>query len=208
MKTKSVKIGKKLVSDKNVIIGYKAGRNIADRSLTIGANAKLRSGTVIYQGSRIGDSLETGHNVTIREENRIGDGFNIWNNSTVDYGCKIGNDVHIHCNCYIAQFTTIEDGVFMAPGVTIANDMHPGCKNSRKCMKGPTIEKGVQIGVNATILPFVRIGRHSLIGAGSVVTKDIPPYSVVYGNPGKPARKVTTLKCVTGLSDKPYDLVE
>jgi acetyltransferase-like isoleucine patch superfamily enzyme len=98
----------------------------------------------------------------------------------------------------------IEDDVFMAPGVTIANDIHPGCALSRKCMRGPVIEKGVQIGVNATILPFVRIGKHSLIGSGAVVTKDVPPFSVVYGNPGRVAKKVQNLRCVTGLAKMPY----
>ena len=103
------------------IIGYKVNRKIVDKRLFIGKGAKVQSGTVIYEGSRIGRNLETGHNVVIREENKIGDNFSIWSNSVIDYGCKIGNNVKIHCNCYIAQFTTIEDDVFMAPGVTIAN---------------------------------------------------------------------------------------
>jgi len=94
----------------------------------------------------------------------------------------------------------------MAPGVTIANDIHPGCEASRNCMRGPTIERGVQIGVNATILPFIRIGSNSLIGSGSVVTKDVPAGSVVYGNPARVIKKVKDLKCVTGVNKKgrPY----
>ena len=188
------------------IIGYKVNRKIVDKRLFIGKGAKVQSGTVIYEGSRIGRNLETGHNVVIREENKIGDNFSIWSNSVIDYGCKIGNNVKIHCNCYIAQFTTIEDDVFMAPGVTIANDMHPGCEFSKKCMRGPYIENGVKIGVNVTILPFVRIGRNSLIGSGSVVTKDAPANSVVYGNPARIIKNVKDLKCVTGINKKrgPY----
>ena len=73
-------------------------------------------------------------------------------------------------------------------------------------MRGPYIENGVKIGVNVTILPFVRIGRNSLIGSGSVVTKDAPANSVVYGNPARIIKNVKDLKCVTGINKKrgPY----
>jgi acetyltransferase-like isoleucine patch superfamily enzyme len=142
--------------------------------------------------------------VVIREENQIGDDFNIWNNSVIDYGCKIGTRVKIHCNCYVAQFTVIEDSAFLAPGVTIANDPHPGCEMSAECMRGPHLGRGVQVGVNVTILPFLTIGEGSLIGGGSVVTKDIPPFSLAYGNPAKVVGDVKDLTCTTGLTDKPY----
>jgi acetyltransferase-like isoleucine patch superfamily enzyme len=103
--------------------------------------------------------------------------------------------VKIHCNCYIAQFTTLEDDVFLAPGVTVANDLHPGSSDFRDCMKGPTIKRGAQIGCNVTLLPGVTIGEHALIGAGSVVSRDIPARTVAYGNPARPAKKISELKC-------------
>ena len=134
----------------------------------------------------------------------IGEGFQVWNCTTIDYGCKIGANVKIHCNCYVAQFTVVEDNAFMAPGVTIANDIHPGCLHSGECMRGPYIEEGVEIGVNVTILPFVRIGAHSLIGSGAVVVKDVPPESVVVGNPGRVICSIHELKCQSGLTEKPY----
>jgi len=199
-----VLLGRDARIDEGVVLGYLTGRKIKDYTLRIGDGACIRTGTVIYAGSTIGHRLATGHNVVIREENEIGDGFSIWNGSTVDYGCKIGNNVKIHCNCYVAQFTVVEDDAFMAPGVTIANDLHPGCKYSAECMKGPHIEQGVEIGVNVTILPFVRIGAHSVIGSGAVITKDIPPGSVVVGNPGRVICTIHDLKCETGLTDKPY----
>lgn len=197
-------LGENAVLDDAIKLGYRTGRKIADHTLRIGENACIRFGTVIYGGSTIGSGLATGHNVVIREENEIGDRFNVWNNTTIDYGCKIGNNVKIHCNCYVAQFTVIEDNAFMAPGVTIANDIHPGCDFSAQCMRGPHIEEGVEIGVNVTILPFVRIGAHSVIGSGAVVNKDVPPGSVVVGNPGRVICSIDDLKCQTGLTDKPY----
>ncbi|GFP43696.1 UDP-2-acetamido-3-amino-2,3-dideoxy-glucuronate N-acetyltransferase, partial [Candidatus Hakubella thermalkaliphila] len=196
-----VKIGKNYDIDEGAIVGYKPSRNVPSLETIIGENARIRSGAVIYAGSRVGDNLETGHGVVIREESVIGDNFSIWNNSTVDYGCKIGNNVKIHCNCYIAQFTTIEDDTFFAPGVVVANDPHPVCT---KCMKGPTIKKGARIGINATLLPHIVIGEYSLVGAGSVVTKGVPPKTVACGNPAKVVKSIDELKCPLGLVDNPY----
>ena len=188
--------------DEGVRLAYLTPRKgISDR-LVIGAQATIRSGCVVYAGTTIGDGLQTGHNVVIREENEIGDSFNIWNNSVIDYGCKIGSGVKIHCNCYVAQFTVIEDGVFLAPGVTIANDIYPGDAESASLMKGPTIKAGAQIGVNATILPYVTIGERSLIGSGAVVTKDVPPDSVVYGNPATVRGSVDDLQITSDIREK------
>ena len=187
--------------DPHVLIGYPPGRPVADVTLAIGPGARIRSGTVIYGGSTIGSGLETGHNVVIREENLIGDDLSIWNNSTIDYGCWIGNDVKIHCNVYVAQFTTLEDGVFLAPGVTVANDPHPQCA---LCMRGPTVKRGARIGVNVTLLPHITIGEGALIGAGSVVTRDIPDRVVAYGNPARPVKDVDELPCPFDLVEHPY----
>ena len=71
-------------------------------------------------------------------------------------------------------------------------------------MRGPTIKRGAQIGVNATLLPFITIGEHAVIGSGTVVTKDVPPYAVVCGNPGQVIKTAHDLRCVTGLTDRPY----
>jgi acetyltransferase-like isoleucine patch superfamily enzyme len=177
--------------DARAVIGEVSGRQIKDPTLSIGPHAVVRSFTVIYAGSTIGAHLETGHGVVIREENRIGDEFSIWNNSTIDYGCVIGNRVRVHTGVYVAQFTVIEDDVFLAPGVMIANDRHPIC---RDCMKGPTIKRGARVGVNATLLPEVVIGEEALVGAGAVVTKDVPPRTVVVGNP---ARVINTVDKLT-----------
>jgi acetyltransferase-like isoleucine patch superfamily enzyme len=194
-------VGKGTQIDERVLLGYPTGRKIKVVKTVIGARARIRSNTVIYTNVVIGDDLETGHNVVIREENVIGDGFCIWNNSTVDYGCKIGNDVRIHNNVYVAQYTVIEDDVFLAPGVITANDPHPICT---KCMRGPTIKRGARIGVNVTLLPGITVGEYSLVGAGSVVTVDVPPHTVAYGVPARPAKAIDELECPLNLVDRPY----
>jgi acetyltransferase-like isoleucine patch superfamily enzyme len=169
-------------ADPGVTVGYPASRGRGG-PLRLGDGARLRSGTVLYDASDIGARLQTGHGVVVREECLIGDDVAIWSNSVIDYGCRIGDRVKIHCNCYVAQFTELDDDAFLAPGVTIANDFYPGSEVSAELMAGPRIGAGAQIGVNVTILPYVRIGPGALIGAGSVVTRDIPPGAVAYGNP-------------------------
>lgn len=190
-------LGRDCVKDPGVLLGYRTGRPIEPLPLRLGDHARVRSNTVIYANTTIGDHLETGHNVVVREENSIGDHFSIWNNSVIDYGCTIGNNVRIHSNCYIAQFTTIEDDVFLAPGVSTANDPHPFCT---LCMKGPTLKKGCRIGVNVTILSHVIIGERAVVGAGSVVTRDVAPHTLVYGNPAREQKHVDELKCAFDLT--------
>ena len=197
-------LGKNCQVDNFAFVGLPSLRKIPDLKTTIGDGAICLRGSIIYLGSNIGKNLFIGHNAIIREENVIGDDFKLWSNSIIDYGCRIGNKVKIHSQVYVPQFTSIEDDVFIAPGVMMANDLHPGCRFSKKCMKGPVLKKGTKIGVNVTILPFVTIGEYSLIGAGSVVTKNIPSYSVVYGNPARVVKSIYKLKCFAGLTDKPY----
>lgn len=187
-----VSVGEGLQADPDVIIGYPSGRPCA-QELVLGAGARIRGGSVLYLGSRIGARLQTGHHVIVREECSIGDDVAIWSNSVMDYGCRVGDRVKIHTNCYIAQFTEIEDDAFLAPGVTIANDLYPGRADSAAAMSGPRIGAGAQIGVNATILPYVRIGAGCLVGAGAVVTRDLPPGSVAAGNPATVRRAVSEL---------------
>jgi acetyltransferase-like isoleucine patch superfamily enzyme len=179
-------------TDQGVITGYPVARGDAG-PLVLGADARLRSGTVLYDGTTIGCRLQTGHGVVVREGCEIGDDVSIWSNTVVDYGCRIGDRVKIHCNCYVAQYTELEDDVFLAPGVTIANDLYPGDERSAQVMAGPRIGAAAQIGVNVTILPYVRIGAGALIGAGSVVTRDIPAGVVAFGNPALVRRAVTDL---------------
>ncbi len=182
------------VVDDGVRLGYRSGRSDSDAWLEIGPGATLRAGTIIYADTRIGTGFNTGHNVVVREEVIIGDNTSIWGNTVIDYGCRIGSNVKIHTNVYVAQFTIIEDEVFLAPGVSIANDPHPLCAECTR-ENGPLIKRGARIGVNATILPGVTVGEYALVGAGSVVSRDVPARTVVYGNPARVAKDVDDLHC-------------
>src|ERR1700733_11758730 len=205
--------GTSVVSDHGVVIGYPVTRGDAG-PLVLGTGARLRSGTVLYDGTTIGRRLQTGHGVVIREGCEIGDDVAIWSNTVVDYSCRIGHRVKVHCNCYVAQYTELDDDVFLAPGVTIANDLYPGDERSAALMAGPRIGAGAQIGVNVTILPYVLIGAGALIGAGSVVTRDIPAVVVAFGNPATARRMVAELPDIGGRAGmdavpaSPYQLTD
>jgi len=205
MNNKNIDVGKKFTSNE-AVVGYRPMRKIKNQQLIIGDNCFLNKGTIIYLGSKIGNNFKTGHYVVVREEVEIGDNVSVWGHSTVDYGVKIGNNVKIHTNCYVAQYTKIEDNVFLAPGVIIGNDPHPGCPKSIECLKkfAVRIKKGAQIGLNVTLLPGVTIGKNSLVGAGAVVTKNVPNNSVVIGNPARIIKKIKEIKCPINKIKKPY----
>lgn len=181
------------VVEPGAVLGYASPRG-RQAPLVIGDGAHIRTNSIVYAASKIGDRFVTGHNVVIREECEIGDDVSIWSNSVVDYGCLVAADVKIHSNCYIAQFTVIEQGAFIAPGVSIANDLYPGDDTSAKFMSGPHIGAGAQIGVGATILPYVKIGANAMVGSGAVVTKDIPDATVAVGNPAVCTKHISELR--------------
>ena len=180
-----IRTGEGLKRDEGVLLGYVAERLEDRRPLIVGAQARLRSGTVLYEGSTIGDHFSTGHHVVIREENEIGDRVSVWSNSVIDYGCRIGSRVLIHTGVYLAQFTIVEDDVFFAPGSMTANDKYPIDKTN---LQGPTIRAGARIGMRATIMPGVTVGRGAMVGAGCVVTRDVEDGATVAGVPARRVR--------------------
>ncbi len=157
------------------------GRRADLPPLSLGEGAVVRSGCVLYAGTRIGRGLETGHNVVIREECRLGDRVWIWSNAVIDYGCEIGSDVRIHCGVYLAQGTRVEDGAFFGPGAVTTNDRFPVTHD----FEGPLVRAGARVGAHAVLLPGVVIGKGALVGAGAVVTRDVADGAVVVGNPAR-----------------------
>jgi acetyltransferase-like isoleucine patch superfamily enzyme len=170
-------LGKNCLIQDNVILG-----NSDSGKITIGDNATIRSGSVIYSSVKIGKNFRTGHNILVRENTEIGDGVLIGTNSVIENNCKIGNDVSIQTNVYVTTNTIIEDKVFMGPCSVTTNDkyMQTGAK-----LKGPTIKRGARIGANSTILPGIVIGEDAIVGSGTVVTRDVTSRATVVGNPGR-----------------------
>ncbi len=170
----------------------------------IGTNAFIRSKTIIYAGTKIGEKFFVGHMTLIRERCIIGNNVSIGTGSILERDVFIGDGVRIHSHVIIGEFTFIEEDAWVGPRVLITNSLHPKCPESKKCLKGPRIKRGAIIGGNAIILPDITIGERAFIGAGAVVTEDVPPESVVVGNPAKVIKSIHDFTCPYGLIDKPY----
>ncbi len=114
---------------------------------------------------------------------KIGKNVNINDHCFIENDVKIGNNVTIKCGVYLWDGIVVEDNVQIGPSATFVNDKLPRAKNKSFKLERTILKKGCSIGANATILGGISVGQHSLIGAGSVVTKVIPDFTIVYGNP-------------------------
>lgn len=169
--------------------------------LVIGKNSIIRSETIIYGDSEVGDNFQTGHRVTIREKSKIGRNVRVGTLSDIQGDCVIGNYVNMHSNVHIGQKSVIKDYVWIFPYVILTNDPTPPSNN----LVGVTIESFAIVATSAVVLPGVRIGRDALIGAGAVVTKDVADMKVAVGNPAKEIREVTEIKDkITGKNIYPW----
>jgi len=141
--------------------------------------------TAEVQSKKIGKDTKIWQYVVILEDAQIGENCNISAHSFIENDVLIGNNVTIKCGVYIWDGLTIEDDVFIGPNVTFTNDKYPRSKVYPDQFTRTLVKKGASIGANATVLCGISIGENSLIGAGSVITKDVPPNTVWYGNPAK-----------------------
>jgi acetyltransferase-like isoleucine patch superfamily enzyme len=129
----------------------------------------------------------------VREDARIGAGSILGKDSYIDFGVQIGENVKIQNGAYVYHGTTIESGVFVGPGVIFTNDKRPRAINPDGSLKGnddwevgnTLIRYGASIGAGSVILPGIAVGRFALVGAGAVVTRDVPDHALVIGNPAR-----------------------
>jgi acetyltransferase-like isoleucine patch superfamily enzyme len=199
-----VELGPGAVLQPGVVVGLPPrGAESGERPTRIGAGAVLRSGTVIYAGVTIGARLNTGHGAMIREDNVLGDDCSVGTHAVLEAGNRVGDGTRIHSLCFL-EHVTVGKRCFIAPGVVFTDDPHPVCPRYLDCVLGATLEDDVSIGGNATILPGIRIGAGVLVGAGSVVTRDVEAGMVVAGNPARVVKRVTELACFKGYFDRAY----
>jgi acetyltransferase-like isoleucine patch superfamily enzyme len=197
-----VELGAGTVVEELCLVGRHGGSE--QTRTVIGPRSLLRSHTVVYAGNVIGERFQTGHHALVREFNTIGDNVSIGSLSVVEHHVTIGDGVRIHSQCFIPEYSVLEDGAWIGPRVTITNAPFPRCPDVSKCMRGVVIERDARIGANATLLPGVRVGARALVGAGAVVTRDVPPGTLVVGNPARATKTLDELVCPAGLDHRPY----
>ncbi|MEI3613813.1 N-acetyltransferase [Pseudogracilibacillus sp. SO30301A] len=197
----NVKVGNHVVIKKGSIIGdnvviqdfTKLGQlptsnnNIANTPnknlgrLFIENNVKIGCNCIIYQGSLISNGVLIGDFASVRENVKVGMESIIGRNSMVENDTTIGENVTIQTSSYVTANMIIEDYVFIGPCFSSSNDKYMGEGNYQ--LKGPVLKYGAKIGNNASLLPGVIIGEKAVVGAGAVVTKDVPNNIIVVGNP-------------------------
>ncbi len=182
METHFVEAGENCQFQPNTILGLRYRDDCGP--FRLGKNGCVRSGSVIYGDVRAGDFFQTGHNVLVREHTVFGDHIVVGTNTVIDGHVVMGDFVKIESNCYIPTHVTIGSRVFIGPGVILTNDKYPLKMRDAYKPEGPTIEDGVTLGAGVIICPGLTIGKGSFVAAGAVVTKDVPPMSLVRGVPG------------------------
>jgi acetyltransferase-like isoleucine patch superfamily enzyme len=191
----NVEIGENAEIGDYVIIGKPPkGKTDGELKTIIGDNVVIRSHTVIYAGNLIGNNFQTGHHVTIRENNNIGNNVSIGSGTDVEYEMEIEDEVRIHSQAFIPEYSILRKVCWIGPNVVLTNARYPGSEGVKARLNGPELKENVKVGANSTILPAITVGKNSLIGAGSVVTKDVAENIIVAGNPAQKINDINTIE--------------
>jgi acetyltransferase-like isoleucine patch superfamily enzyme len=157
----------------------------------IGDGSIVSTGAIVFAGATIGARVILGDQSCVRERVTIADDVVVGRGSLVENDTTIGAMSRIQADAYITAYSTLEEQVFVAPCVVTTNDNFMGRTEKRlEAMRGPTIRRGARVGGGAILCPGVEIGEEAFVGAGAVVTKDVPPRVVVVGTPAKVLRDV------------------
>jgi acetyltransferase-like isoleucine patch superfamily enzyme len=157
----------------------------------LGDGTVVSTGAIVFAGSLVGARVIIGDQACVRERVTIGDDVVVGRGSLVENDTTIGAMTRIQADAYITAYSTLEEHVFVAPCVVTTNDNFMGRTEKRLgLLRGPTIRRGARVGGGAILCPGVEIGEEAFVGAGAVVTKDVPPRSVVVGSPARVLREV------------------
>ncbi len=180
---------------------FYSGQAPAARGCVIGEHSIIRSHTVIYRGVRIGAGFETGHRVTIREGSDIGVGVRVGTLSDLQGDLRIGDYARLHSGVFVPARSVIGEFAWLFPHVTLLNDPHPP---SDTCTAGPRVGPYAVIAARSVLMPAVEVGGGALVGAASLVVRDVPADTVVIGSPAREVGPVADVVCKHGELDHVY----
>ena len=141
---------------------------------------------IIDENCDIGEGTKIWHFCHVLKNSRVGKGCNVGQNVMIGPDVSIGNNCKIQNNVSVYKGVRLEDDVFCGPSMVFTNVVNPRSHvNRRDEFRETVVERGASIGANATIVCGIRIGKYAFVGAGSVVTKDVPPFALVFGNPAR-----------------------
>jgi acetyltransferase-like isoleucine patch superfamily enzyme len=168
---------------RRLLVGGEMHSVAQGRSVEIGNDCTIRQACVIYSSVKLGPHVEFGHNVMVREKVTIGERSLIGTGVIIDGECRIGRDVSIQTGVYISRQSKVGNRVFLGPRSVLLNDKYMMLKKTK--LAGPVVGEGSAIGGNSTLLPGVRVGKMAVVGAGSVVTHNVPDRTVYVGVPAE-----------------------
>ena len=171
--------------------------------LVLGPGTVIRAYAVLYQGAVLGADVQIGHGAMIREGNTIGERSSVGSGAHLEPGNVVGARTRIHTGCFLSS-VTLGDDVFCGPHVVFTDDPHPPCPSYLKCVGGAVVGDGASLGAGSVFVPGVRVGARSLVGAGSVVTREVPAGMVVAGNPARVVGERAALACGAGIYERAY----
>ncbi|HTO44103.1 MAG TPA: acyltransferase [Burkholderiales bacterium] len=144
----------------------------------------------VAQSARIGEGTKVWINVQVRENADIGPGCIISKDVYVDHGVRIGARCKIQNGVSVYHGVTLGDDVFVGPHVTFTNDRVPRAFNKEWRITPTVVGNGASLGANSTIICGISVGEYAMVAAGSVVTRDVQPYTLVMGNPARPVARI------------------
>ena len=157
----------------------------------IGDGTIVSTGAIVFAGTQVGARVILGDQSCVRERVDVGDDVVLGRGSLIENDTRVGARTKIQAEAYITAYSELEEDVFIAPCVVTTNDNFMGRTEERHALtKGPTIRRGARIGGGAILLPGIEVGEEAFVGAGAVVTKDVPARKLVVGNPARVLREV------------------
>jgi acetyltransferase-like isoleucine patch superfamily enzyme len=157
----------------------------------IGEGAAVLSGAIVFAGATLESGAIAGDQSHIREGTTIGRDSVVGRGSSIDNDVFIGRRVRVQTNCYLTAHSVIEDDVFIGPGVVTTNDDTMARHPHDEPRRGVTLRRACRIGGGVVLCPGIEVGEEAFVGAGAVVTADVPPRAVVVGVPARRIRTVS-----------------